>query len=459
MLSFQQLILRKFFLLFFTLFFIIGGITYFWIKEFYITQTKNFLIQNIEIITFEINKNTNLDNLAKKFKKNLDTRITIIDLEGEIIAESNKDKATMDNHKYRPEITQASKNRYGYTIRYSNTIKENMLYVAKKYSYNNHTLYIRLSKKLKSINHQILNLGIKILAILIIFFIGIIYITYRINIQIQKETQKIATFLKDLASKKKSTYINSNFSQEFALITALLTKISQIIVKREKQKSKYTRKLEKSNNQKDDIISAISHEFKNPIAVINGYSQTLLDDENLNRNIRKRFLTKIYNNGNKLSDLIDTLRLSIKLDGGQMAMNFSTFNLYDMLKDSADNIKLSYSKREVIIRGDKDIMIRADRSLFCVVISNLVENAFKYSEDEVFIEFDKNSIRIIDSGIGISKKNLENITDKFYRVHKNSWNNSLGLGLFIVNNIITLHNFKLSIESEEKVGSTFSIIF
>ena len=434
-----------------------GGITYFWVKEFYTTQAKESLIQNIEIITFEIDKNTNLDNLAKKLKNNLDTRITVIDLEGEIIAESHKNKTKMNNHKYRPEIMQANKNDYGYIIRYSDTIKENMLYIAKKYTYNNHTIYIRLAKELKNINNQILNLGIKILSVLIIFFIAIIYVTYKINIQIQQETQKIATFLKDLASKKKSTYISSDFSQEFALITGLLTKISQIIVKREKQKSKYTRKLEESNTQKDDIISAISHEFKNPIAVINGYSQTLLDDENLNPAIRKKFLSKIYNNGNKLSDLIDTLRLSIKLDSGQMAMNFSTLNLHDIIKDSVDNIQLNYPKREVIIKGNKDVTIRVDRSLFCVVISNLVENAFKYSEDEVFIEFDTDSIKIIDSGIGISQKNLENITNKFYRVHENSWNNSLGLGLFIVNNIINLHNFTLKIESEEKVGSTFSI--
>ena len=140
-----------------------------------------------------------------------------------------------------------------------------------------------------------------------------------------------------------------------------------------------------------------------------------------------------------------------------MAMNFTILNLHDILQDSVDNLKLTYPKREVIITGDKDITIKIDRSLFCVVISNLVENAFKYSEDEVFIEFDTKSIQIVDSGIGISKKNLTNITNKFYRVHENSWNNSLGLGLFIVSNIINLHKFKLEIESEENQGSTFSI--
>ena len=179
----------------------------------------------------------------------------------------------------------------------------------------------------------------------------------------------------------------------------------------------------------------------------------------MNPNIRNKFLTKIYKNGNKLSDLIDTLRLSIKLDSGQMSMNFTTINLYDTINESVENIKLNYPNREAIITGDKEITIRADNSLFCVVISNLVENAFKYSEDEVRVNFDDKALHVIDSGIGINKNNLENITNKFYRVHENSWNNSLGLGLFIVSNIVNLHNFSLNIKSEENMGSTFSVNF
>ncbi|MEN8303762.1 MAG: HAMP domain-containing sensor histidine kinase, partial [Campylobacterota bacterium] len=161
----------------------------------------------------------------------------------------------------------------------------------------------------------------------------------------------------------------------------------------------------------------------------------------------------------KLSDLIDTLRLSIKLDSGKQSMNFTTINLYEVVADTVENIKLNYPKRETIIKGNREILIKADPSLFSVVISNLVENAFKYSEDEVVISFDENSLNIKDSGIGISAKNLENITSKFYRVHENSWNNSLGLGLFIVNNIVKLHNFSLEIQSKENEGSTFSIVF
>jgi len=230
-------------------------------------------------------------------------------------------------------------------------------------------------------------------------------------------------------------------------------------VKKEKQKQKYTNKLRVSNKQKDDIISAISHEFKNPIAVINGYSQTLLDDEDINPNIRKKFLSKIHKNGTKLSDLIDTLRLSIKLESGQQSTSFITINLYEIVLDTVENIELNYPKKEVVIKGDKSVTIKADPALFSVVVSNLVENAFKYSEDEVLVSFDEKCLNVTDTGIGISSKNLENITAKFYRVHENSWNNSLGLGLFIVNNIINLHKFSLDIQSVENEGSTFSVKF
>ena len=459
MLNFHQIILRKFILIFSILFFIVGAIVYYWGKNFYIAQSRDALLNNIEIISFELQKDSDLDLIATKIKKNIQLRLTIVSQDGTVIAESDKDKTKMDNHKYRAEIIQANKEDHGYKIRHSKTINKDLLYIAKKYSINNKIIYIRLAKELKNINEQIFSLGLKIFAVLTLFFITIFIIAYKISKQIEFETQKIVGFLTSLTKKRKTTYISSDFSLEFSKITNLLTKVSQILTKKEKQKSKYTDKLQASNKQKDDIISAISHEFKNPIAVINGYAQTLMEDDNLDPDIRKKFLTKIYKNGTKLSELIDTLRLSIKLDNKKQTMNFSTINLYEVVTDAVENIKLNYPNRTTIIKGDENISIKADPSLFGVVVSNLVENAFKYSEDDVRIDFDKNSLNITDTGIGISAKNLQNITSKFYRVHNNTWNNSLGLGLFIVNNIINLHNFPLEIKSKENEGSTFSVKF
>jgi len=459
LLNFHQLILRKFLLIFSILFISVAFIIYYWVKGFYIQETKEALLNNIKIISFNVAQNNDLDKLAQSIKKELGLRLTIIDLDGKIIAESHQDKNKMENHKYRVEIIEANSNTYGFKIRHSQTINKDLLYIAKKCDTLHKPLYIRLSKEIKSINQEMLFLGEEILLLLVLFIIVIFFITLKIAKSVENEVQKIVNFLTSLTKKNKDTYISSTLSIEFKKITSLLTKVSQILVKKEKQKSKFTAKLQISNNQKDDIISAISHEFKNPIAVINGYSQTLLDDADINPNIRQKFLTKIYKNGLKLSQLIDTLRLSSKLDSGQQEMQFKKTNIKELVEESVDSIKLNYPKRHTVIKTLADVNIKVDASLLGIVITNLVENAFKYSEDEVVIEINTDSIDIIDTGIGISKNNLDNITNKFFRVNENTWNNSLGLGLFIVNNILKLHHFNLEIHSKENQGSTFSIKF
>ena len=459
MLNIHQLILRKFLLIFTALFLILGGLVYYWTENFHLEQTKESLMNDIKIISFSIQDATNLDQLAKNIKTKLGLRLTLINLDGEVLAESHKDKKEMENHKYREEIVESNHNKYGIQIRHSKTLDKDLLYIARRYNNLNPPMYICLSKEIKNINGDILNLGEEIVALLVLFFLFVLSVTYKISAKIEKEIEKIANFLSSLTKKKRETYIRSELSLEFYNITLLLTKVAQILTKKEKQKSKFTVKLQNSNKQKDDIISAISHEFKNPIAVINGYSQTLMEDENINPNIRQKFLTKIYKNGVRLSELIDTLRLSSKLDSGQQEMNFKTIKLSELIEDTVESIKLNYPKREVIIKGESNVTIKGDSSLFSVVITNLVENAFKYSEDEVIIQYDENSFGVSDSGIGISNKDIDNLTSKFYRVNENRWNNSLGLGLFIVSNILALHHFRLEIKSKEHEGSTFTILF
>jgi len=458
-LKFHQIILKKILTLFLALFVVVGAIVYYWSYEFYIDETKEALRQDIEILSLQINPQTNFDKLAKEIKEKLDLRLTVIAEDGHIIAESHKDKTTMQNHRYREEIMQARKNGYGSKIRHSQTLDRTLLYIAKKVTLQHKTLFLRLAKEVKGIQEQILNLGLKIFAVILLFLLTLLFATYKIHKELEYEVNKIVNFLKSLTKNKKSTYIKSDYSEEFSYITNLLTKVAQIIVKKEKKKSKYTQKLQEANQQKDDIISAISHEFKNPIAVVNGYSQTLLEDSDINPNIRNKFLEKIHKNGLKLSELIDRLRLSIKLDSGGQNLSLQRVNLYALVEECVENITINYQERETIIEGPDNIEIEVDPTLFSIVICNLLENAYKYSEDEVHIKISQEALEFIDTGIGIKTKDLDNITQKFYRASTNKWNNSLGLGLFLVNNIIALHKFKLKIKSKENEGSNFIVKF
>ncbi len=459
MLKLHHIYLKKFIILFSLLFLVIGGIIYYWLKDIYIEETKNSLIQKINLVSYHLKSGYNLDELAVEIKNDLDVRLTIIDSSGKVIAESHEKKELMDNHKYREEIVQLKENEIGLIMRHSDTTGKDYMYVAKKFDIAGQVYFIRIAKAIDEINEQIFKLGTEVAVVLIIFFILLFYASFLISVEVQKEISMISKFLLELTKKRKNTYIKSDFSQEFSQITALLTKVSKILIKKEKQKAKYTAKLRASNEQKDDIISAISHEFKNPIAVINGYSQTLIDDPDMNKEIQVKFLKKIYKSGTRLSSLIDTLRLSIKLDEGKQPLRYTNIKLYTLAKDLSDSLQSNYKNRQIEIIGDADTVVRGDETLLSVAIVNLIENALKYSEDTVTVNLNKDMISITDTGIGIKEKYLQSITNKFYRVSTNGWNNSLGLGLSIVSNIVKMHNFKLEIKTEENKGSTFTIRF
>ncbi len=211
---------------------------------------------------------------------------------------------------------------------------------------------------------------------------------------------------------------------------------------------KENKKLKIMNNFKDEIISAISHEFKNPISIINGYIETILNST-LDENTKLKFLKKIHKNTTRLSELIDRLYLITKLENKKLKPKFSNFNLFT----TAKNIAESLSERVEVV--GEEVKIYGDKNLIEIVLNNLISNALKYSKDKVIVKITKEKICVIDKGKGIDEKEIDFITEKFYRIAKNDWDNSLGLGLAIVEHILKLHNLKLQIESEKGKGSKF----
>ncbi|MGK0255881.1 MAG: signal transduction histidine kinase, partial [Arcobacteraceae bacterium] len=327
MLKLHDIFLRKFLILFVSIFIVLGTISYFWIKNIYIEQSKIDLVHNIDMFSLQIKDLKNLDTEVKNVKNAIGLRITVINKNGLVIGESDEDKSKMDNHLNRTEVLESKYNKFGSIIRYSDTLNKDLLYVAKKQSLNNQTYYIRMARDLDNINKEYFYLTIKVSILFILFIVLFFILALKTSKRVESETKQILNFLNELIKQHKSLKIESNFSLEFNDITKLLTKVSDSLSKKDKQKSKYTAKLKLSNRQKDDIISAISHEFKNPIAVISGYSQTLLEDKNINVNIRDKFLTKIVSNTEKLTNMIDRLRLSIKLEEGKQAYSFTKTNI------------------------------------------------------------------------------------------------------------------------------------
>ena len=244
------------------------------------------------------------------------------------------------------------------------------------------------------------------------------------------------------------------FAKEFEDIHAKLIQILRKIKKREREKRKYTAKIKLKNRQRSDMLSAIAHEFRNPIAAIMGYSQTLTEDEEIPTGLRVKFLGKIYNNGEKIEELLSRLLLWNRFESGEQKLHLSKFDLKPLALDIANNLEDKYKNRQIVVEGNA-LVVKADKALMEIVIKNLVENALKYSDEVVKIELVDKEIRVIDFGVGISKENIEKVTKKFFRTDDHSWDNSMGLGLAIVKQILKLHSTTLKIESEEDRGSVF----
>ena len=441
-------------LLFVTLF-VSSLISYISLKSIIIQHNKDYLHNAIILMQMELDKIDDLDTYASKVHKNTNLRVTIINKDGVVIAESNTDKKTMDNHGNRYEVMHANKEEFSYITRYSQTLKVDFLYVAKKSTYKGEDIYIRLSMNLGQIMSDFYSLWSKLaFAFAIIIFISF-YISKKMSEKIFFDIEQITKYLDEISNKNYKAVIKTKNFYEFLQISLLLKNLVKKLSNRDKQKRKYTAKLRLMNKQRNDILSAISHELKNPVASIVGYAQTLQEDPNINPKIRDRFLGKINSNGEKISLMLDRLALSVKLENNDLRIKPSTFELDVLCEEVAANLKLKYRNRDILVYAQKSSII-ADKTMIELALINLVDNALKYSQNDVKIVLQNNKVSVIDKGIGIQEEYIDKVTSKFYRVKKNSWDNSMGIGLAMVTYILNAHNSSLEINSTFGEGSTFS---
>ena len=274
--------------------------------------------------------------------------------------------------------------------------------------------------------------------------------------QMQKELDTLNRYLRDLDSLEKVEYRARFFTREFEEINRNLIRALKKAKKREDIKQRYNAKLKLKNRQRADMLSAIAHEFRNPIASIMGYAQPLNDDPDIPPALRKKFLEKIYNNGDKIESLLGRLILWNKFESKEATLHQSRFDLYGLVEEVARVLEEKYKNRRIVLEGSS-VVCHADRTLIEIVLKNLIENALKYSKEAVTVTVE-NDCRVLvsDRGAGISEADLQKVTKKFYRSGTHSWDNSMGLGLSIVKTILKLHGSQLHIESKLQEGSTFS---
>jgi len=215
----------------------------------------------------------------------------------------------------------------------------------------------------------------------------------------------------------------------------------------------------------DDFIAAISHELNTPLGFIKGYTTTLLrEDTEWDEQTRRDFLNIIDDETDRLSELIESLLDSSRLQSGSMRMNFETLPVAEVAETLLERVRTRYENMDIRAKTElTDVKVSVDKQRLAQVLDNLISNAAKYApRSPVFVGFyasqQKFIIAVRDKGPGIPEEYLEQIFNRFYRVPQRSAGvRGSGLGLFICDQIIKAHQGKIVAESTLGEGATFQI--
>lgn len=216
---------------------------------------------------------------------------------------------------------------------------------------------------------------------------------------------------------------------------------------------------------KDDFTHNMTHELKTPVAVAYSAADSMLRYYDQNDEVRnKQFLKIIMQRLSYLSGIIENI-LSMSMERfNTMKLNIASVAVKPIVEDVAGMMKLKADKPvEIDIEIPDKLSIQADSLHLGNILSNLIDNAIKYSGDSVNISInaDASSMTIKDNGIGIDKENLPFLFDKFYRVTSGDRYEvgGYGLGLFYVKQISELLGWSIDVTSNPGQGTSFTINF
>jgi len=554
-------------------------------SEFYIEQLKVSLkneaklIISKEIINIDannLNKKTRnrLDKWSKKWGKEIDARITMINKDGKVIADSTYNPEKMDNHLNRPEIQEVIKDsESGSAIRRSDTLKIDMLYMALPVIKNGEIVaFMRLAKSLEEINNVVKeNLKNYIIFFLIVLIFSLILLG-RFTSDLIKPIQKMSKIAAKIADGNYGESINlkshskeiDKMTQQFNLMSKKLEKkineiseeknkaeailssmvdgviatdengeimlinpaaremlfidekhvrdkdfiqvvrnykinellekvlkendiISQeILLQREEEKilrCHFASITNEENNIKGgvivftditelrrleqvrkDFVANVSHELKTPLTSIIGYVDTLLENENINKNTKNKFLKIIKDEADRLGILIQDLLNLSKFEDSNPELNPGNIN--NLINKTVSILEEKAGKKNISIKtkmAEDSLQVYMIKEQIEQVMINLIDNAIKYTPEDGEIEIkvlekeNKVLVEVIDNGIGIPQKDQQRIFERFYRVDKARSRSmgGTGIGLSIVKHIIKSHDSEINLESESGKGSKF----
>ena len=369
-------------------------------------------------------------------------RMTVVGADGTVYFDNKVPHTSLGNHSSREEIELARKNGSVQLSRFSDTLAEKTLYFARLLSNGD---VVRISCSKHSVWALLFGMG---KYLLVIFSVGIAFFaffSFLISRKIVNPLNKI-----DLE--------NPDAADVYDELKPFVRRIAEDNF--EKSQREELRKQFSAN---------VSHELKTPLTSISGFAE-ILKEGGTDEETTKDFASSIYDESQRMISLVnDIIRLS-KLDEKSICLEKSVFSLLDVCREVVESLSLCAERKGVAVSvsGDSGTMAGVE-PVIDELVYNLVDNAIKYNVQDGKVDISVESapggktvvLKVSDTGIGIEKRDLERIFERFYRVDKSrsKRNGGTGLGLSIVKHAAKYHGATVSVESELGRGSVFTVEF
>ncbi len=226
-------------------------------------------------------------------------------------------------------------------------------------------------------------------------------------------------------------------------------------------------KIESLDQARNQFVSNASHELKTPLATMKILIESLIYQPEMETGLRTEFLSDINREIDRLSSIVTDLLTLVRMDVKDVKLSRENMSLAELVKDTEHLLKPMAEKRHqtLVLSLQDECDMYADRTKLQQVVYNLMENAFKYTQEggQITVTLQKSGrdavLKVKDNGPGIAAEHLPHIFDRFYRVDKARSREAggTGLGLAIVHQLVMLHGGEIHVESEVGKGTTFTV--
>ncbi|HHU62682.1 MAG TPA: cell wall metabolism sensor histidine kinase WalK [Clostridiales bacterium] len=427
------------------------------LEDNYLSEQDAYLKKESNVISVVVSKylaqaDPMLNSVTQEFGEELEARVLILNPKGTVISDSFNDLRMLSQTLKYEEIDMALR---GESTTQTYFLNEHgwVMYCTAPITYEGEIIGVVLvSSSLNNIFHTIIKIRDRITTYSLIISIFIAVFSFVLSGYLTNPIKELTHVIKKMSMGHLSQRVKARGNSELSQLGRAFNVMSE--------------RLEGLDKARYEFVANASHELKTPLSSMKILIESLLHQDINDVGIFKEFLRDINSEIDRLTAIINDLLTLVQIDKQDGLARRENVYLNELIGGTIRSLKPLADSKNIMLQfiQKQDVNIMGDGLKLQLAFSNIIDNGIKYTEKgkvtvTLFSSDGQAVVEVEDTGVGIPKEDLKHIFDRFFRIDKARSRDTggTGLGLSIAHNIILTHGGNISVESEEGVGTKFTI--